>query len=350
MDNGRVSEREPRPRHTTMATALVIGGSVGVIVAVGEQLAGLQSLETRERVSEFLASSPGSDLGMSVSTALESLRAVLMILAGLCTAAAVLGWHAMQGGLRARLALAVLAVPIFLGGFAIGGFLTSLVAAGTALLFTGHSAMWYRGEKIPEPPPRPGRPAPRPDAPSGGAPPLPTRQPGRSTATLQVERSAPASAYDAPPEATARPDALVWACVLTWAFCSLAVVVMAASVVLMATNPDLVVEEMRRQDAGLTASEAETLTGTINITAAIIGAWSLFAMVLAVLAFRGTGWARSALLASAAVAGVVCLFGAAYSLVMLLPAAVALAAVVLLNRSEVRAWFAHRAGSRQPRA
>jgi hypothetical protein len=45
------------------------------------------------------------------------------------------------------------------------------------------------------------------------------------------------------------------------------------------------------------------------------------------------------------VAAVVCLLGAAYSLLMVLPAGATVATVALLNRPEVRAWFRHRSGA-----
>lgn len=319
-----------------MAGALVVGGSVGVVVAVAEQLAGLYSLETRERVTELLAQPPGSDLGLSVPTALSSLRVVLMVLAGCATTSAILGWHALRGSVRARLGLAVLAVPIFVGGFAVGGFLTSLVAAGTVLLFAGPSALWFRGEPIPEPPRSPRAPE---------RPPLPERRPGASArpgATLQAERRATTPAPSGP--VTRRPDSLVWACVLTWAFSALTVVVMVASAVLMASNPDLVVDELRRQN-GLGGTDAAGLAETVYVSAAVVSGWSLLATVLAVLAYRGVAWSRSALLSSTVVAAVVCLLGAAYSLLMVLPAGATVATVALLNRPEVRAWFRHRSGA-----
>ncbi len=340
MDNGGVSEPQPRPRHTTLAGALVVGGAVGVVVTVAEQLSGLYSLETREQVTRFLTEPPGSDLDLSVPTALEVLRVVLMVLAGLATAAGVLGWHALRGSTRARVGLTVLAVPIFLGGVAVGGFLTSIVAAGTALLWTGPSALWFRGEPIPERPTVPEQPRP-----------LPVRRPGASQpfgTTLQAERTeAPTTGHSIPgrPLRAARPDAVVWACVLTWSFSALAIVVMAASAALMASDPSLVVDEMKRQGADLGDTATATLTETVYLSAGIVGVWSTLAVVMAVQAWRGLRWARGGLLASAAVVAVLCLFGAAYSLVMVLPAGAALATVLLLNRADVRAWYAGRGSS-----
>lgn len=345
-DNDGVSEKRPRPGHTTLAGALVVGGAVGVVVSVGEQLAGLYSLETREQVTTFLSTPPGSDLDLSVSSALAGLRVVLMVLAGCATAAGVLGWHALRGSTGARVGLSVLAFPIFVGGVVVGGVLTAFVAAGTALLWTGPSAYWFRGEKPPEQR-RPERAA---------TPTLPVRRPGSSDpfagpgTTLTAERpTAPPTGPAVPgppPPALRRPDSLVWACVLAWAFSVLAAVVMAASATLMASSPELVLDEMRRQGNDLGDAGAAAITETVYITAAVVGGWSVLASVLAVLAFRGVAWGRSGLLASAGVAAALCLFGVVYTVLMALPAGAALTTVVLLNRPEVRAWCAARSGAR----
>lgn len=318
-----VSDTPVRPRHTNLATAIVIGASVGVVLSVAEQLAGLRSLETRELVTDFLAQQPGDGLGIDVSTALEVLRVVLMLLAGCATAAAVLGFHAMKGSTRARLGLSVLAVPIFLGGFATGGFLTSLVAAGTALLWVGPSALWFRGEPVPE---RAPRPEPRP---------LPTRQPPPTTS--QPPHLQPTHAPREP--VARRPDAVVWACVLTWAFSSLTLVVMVASAVLMASSPDLVFDELTRQNPDLSSGDSAQLTGATYATAAVAGVWSLLAIGLGVLTYRRVRWGRVGLVASAAVAAVACLVATLTSLLLIVPAGATLATVALLNRPEVRAWF-----------
>ena len=332
-----VSDSQPRPRHTTLAAGLVIGGSVGVVVSVAEQLAGLQSLETRERVTDFLSTSPGDGLGLDVESALGMLRVVFMLLAGCATAAGVLGFHAMRGGTRARIGLSVLAVPIFIGGLATGGFLTSLVAAGTALMWVGPSALWFRGEPIPEPASLSASRAEH-VRPPPAATRVPFAQPDPQP-DQRVDPSTPPQVGAAPAATTRRPDAVVWACVLTWAFSSITLVVMAASVALMATNPDLVLDELVRQNSDLAGGDTTRLTDATYATAAVAGGWSLAAMVLAVLAYRRVGWARWGVLSSAAVAGVVCLVAILSSLLLAVPAGACLATVVLLSRPEVRTWF-----------
>jgi len=320
-----VSDTPARPRHTSLATAIVIGASVGVVVSVAEQLAGLQSLETREVVTDFLSTPPGDGLGIDVTSALTMLRVVLMLLAACATGAAVLGFHAMKGNTRARLGLSALAAPIFLGGFATGGFLTSLVAAGTALLWVGPSAYFFRGEPIPE---LARRPEPRP---------LPSRQPPPVSSPFAQPPSQQEMATTEP--VTQRPDAVVWACVLTWAFSSLTIVVMAASAALMASNPEMVFDELARQNSDLAGGDSSVLTEATYVTAAIAGAWSLAAIALGVLAYRRVRWGRIGLVASAAIAAVVCLVATLSSLLLIVPAGATLATVTLLNRPEVRAWF-----------
>lgn len=322
-----VSDTPARPRHTSLATAIVIGGSVGVVVTVAEQLAGLYSIETRELVTDFLSAPPGDTLGLDITGALTALRVLLMLLAGCATAAAVLGFHAMKGNARARLALSGLAIPIFLGGFATGGFLTSLVAAGTALLWVGPSAYFFRGEPVPEAAPRP------------ESRPLPTRWSGGSAPDGHTHPAPPMMAPSQREPVGHRPDAVVWACVLTWAFSSLTIVAMVASAVLMASDPQLVFDELTRQNPDLAGGDSAMLTRATYVTAVMASSWSVLAIALGVLAYRRVRWGRVGLVASAVIAAVVCLAATLSSLLLIVPAGAALATVGLLNRPEVRAWF-----------
>ena len=339
---GGVTQPPTRPSHTTLAAGMVIGGSVGVVITVAEQLSGLNSLETRKGVADFLAEPPGSTLGLDVSQALTLLRVALMVVAGCATAAALLGWQVLKRNHRARIGLSVLAVPIFLGGLATGGILTSVVAASTLLLWIGPSGEWFRGS------------APTPPGTDHGA----TRQPSHDPLATPPAEPPPAAAPPAGPPPGAprtttqllapppgapttdrRPDALTWACVLTWACCGMAFVIMVVSVVLMATSPDLVLEELRRQNADLAVGDVGLLRATTYVSASIAGVWSVAAMLLAVLAYRRVRWARLALVVSAAAAAVLCLLAVASTLVTVVPAVVCVATVLLLNRPDVRAWF-----------
>ena len=169
--------------------------------------------------------------------------------------------------------------------------------------------------------------------------PVPVRQP---PPTQSSTITAPAPQTTAPPLAvpTQRPDAVVWACVLTWAFSGMAIVVMAASAVLMASNPDLVFDELARQDADLASSSSDVLTEVTYATTAVAGVWSLLAIVLAVLTYRRVSLgALGAARLGRGRRGDLPARDVGSSLLMAVPAGATLVTVALLNRPEVRAWF-----------
>ncbi|QBR93218.1 hypothetical protein [Nocardioides euryhalodurans] len=366
-----MSDTLPRPSHTTMAAGMVIGGSVFVVLTVAEQLSGLSSLETREAVQTFLAEPPGDALGLDVSGALAFLRVALMVVAGCATAAAVLGYHVLQRSHRARIGLSVLAVPLFVGGLATGGFLTSLVAAASMLLWIGPSKLWFDGVPQPEAPsrPRPGqrgdtpasrpewppplptspenRPEARPEWPPPAGPPAappttPYAGPGQPPPYTSSQGAWPPPALAAPSRPERRPDAVLWACVLTWAFCGVTLVLVGASLTLLVADPGVVWDELQRQDPDLAARsglDRDSLVQATYVTMGVVVAWTLAAGTLAVLVLRRSRGARIALLVCAGIAAGFCLLATLSSAVMLVPASGCLATVALLSRPEVRAWF-----------
>ncbi len=335
-----------------MAAGFVIGGSVGIVLTIAGQLSGLHSLETQEQVSALLSEGPGSGLGMDLETALGWMRVILMIVAGCATAAAVLGVQVLRRSRGARKLLTLLAIPIFLGGFVAGGFLTALVAASIALLWVGPSAQWLhdgpptsnRGfldrPKVPASTPADAeqRPPTPPSVPPAAPPPA-SHQP---SAPLPSGRRLFVDQPDAAGQRGRRPDAVVWACVLVWAFCGLVVVVMAATVALVAGDPAFVLDRLREQDEDLAVQDTDVLVNATYATAAVLGVWSVVAAVLAILAYRRRPPGRMGVLVSSAVAGVLCLAGVFASVVLILPAGAAMATVALLSRPEVRAWYGAR--------
>ena len=77
--------------------------------------------------------------------------------------------------------------------------------------------------------------------------------------------------------------------------------------------------------------------------------WCLAAVVLALLTFRGTEWARISLVVSAGLAGALCLVGALLgSVPIMAPFAAAAVVVALLARPDARHWSA--AATAQARA
>ncbi len=331
-----------------MAAGFVVGGSAAIVVSIAGQLSGLHSLETQEQIRAFLSEPPGNGLGLGLEGALQLLRVVLMVVAGCCTAAVVLGIEVLRRNRGARLGLSLLAAPIFLGGFVAGGFITALVTASIVLLWVGPSAAWLHDGRptsnrgfIDRPTPRASEDvAARPEPPRPASPALPSfhQPPPPSPEARQLFLDQPSPVPGQPQ----RPDAVVWACVLVWAFCGLAVVVMSASVALLAGNPDVVLDQLQRQDEDLAGGDTDLLVRVTYVTAAVVGVWSLAAALLAALAFRRGAGGRTGVLISSAVAGVVCLVGVFSSVLLIVPAAAAMTTVALLSRPEVRAWYAHR--------
>jgi hypothetical protein len=116
----------------------------------------------------------------------------------------------------------------------------------------------------------------------------------------------------------------------------------ALSALVIALAPELLFEELRRQDPGLAAQGVtdQAIQVATYVTAGVTVVWAVAATIFAVLVLRRSGWARIALLASAAGAGAACLVASLGSLLMVLPAFGCAVTFSLLLRPEVRAWFA----------
>ena len=166
-----------------MLAGLIMGGSAIVIALAFDRMAGVHSIETQESVQKFLNEPPGSDLGIEVQSVLTMLRTLTMVAAGCATAAAILGFHVLQRSRSARLGLTILAIPLFVTGLATGGFVSSLVAASTVMLWLQPARDWFDGVSQPQAdarraaarrtvaPPAPRPPAP-PAPPASGRPPI----------------------------------------------------------------------------------------------------------------------------------------------------------------------------------
>ena len=85
------------------------------------QVAVLHSLDTREAVEEYLSSRPATSSGSTCRACSRCCGSCWTVTAVAAAAAAVLGWYALQRSQGARLALSVLAVPLFLTSFSFGG-------------------------------------------------------------------------------------------------------------------------------------------------------------------------------------------------------------------------------------
>ena len=323
-----------RPRQVTLAGWMIVVGSAVVVFSAFERVSGLRSIESQEAVADFVSEPPGDGLGLSVDQVLDLIQTLSLVAAACATAAAILGIWVLKGSKEARLGLAILALPLLLTGVATGGIVSSLVAVAAVMLWVQPARNWFEGKPPPTPPVLPAAPSAAPPVAPSGAPLVPPQlappQPVVPWPPQPMVRQAP------------RPPAVIWACVLTWACCGLVVVGLGLTVLVLLVAPDVLFEELHRQnpdlaEQGLSDGEIEVAS---YITSGLFVPWALAAAGFAVQAFRRVIWGRRALIISAGAAGVVSLLGMFASAVMVLPFVAAVVTVALLSRPEVRAWYA----------
>ncbi len=360
------SKTPARPPQVTAAAWMIMVGSVFVVLMVWDRIAGLHSLDTRKAIESFLSEPRIKETGLDVADVVAVIRVGSMIAAGCATAMAILGYQTLQRSRGARLALTVLAVPLFISGLATGGYLSSAVAAAVGTLWLGPARLWFDERVAPvaggsarvgHPASRPVWPPPYdpgPSAEESPSPPEPARpqpeqarpQPGWPPVAPSAWTPPPTTRYGEPVAAAAaatraRPPTLVWACVLTWIFTSLAAVVCVASIVVLAQDSSVILDKMHAQNPDLAARGVSDhmILVVCYVTCVVLALWSVGAAVLAVLAFRRKRLAMYGLLLSTAGASVFCLLGALGSLVVLVPLAAAAVTIGCLVRPEVKAWF-----------
>jgi hypothetical protein len=327
-----------------MAAWMVIIGSAVVVMTVWEQISGLRSLETRESIEALLAEPFAEGLGLDVESVIQVLHVSAMVTAGLATAAAVLGWHVLQRNLAARLALTVLALPLFITGMTSGGFVSSLVAASVVMLWLSPAREWFStGSWTMPTPPRAAEAAPPATWPA--PPPTPDTEPGGADRPAPRPPVAPYSSRPASDEARAplhdRPASLVAAFVVTVVGAGLVLAMVSFSVLVMAFSPELLTTEIERQRPDLLEGDVsvDQLRYATFVVGAICMAWCSAALLFAGFAMARLGWARTALVVTAAASAGACLLASLYTPVALVPGLAALATVLLLRRPEVRTWF-----------
>lgn len=360
----------PRPRQVTMAAGMVIAGSLLVVLSVFDQVSGLNDLDTREGIERFLTRPPGDGLGLTVQDALDTIRVFAMIAGACAAAAAILGVHVLRRHRGARIGLTVLAVPLFVSGLVAGGFLSSIVAAAVMMLWLEPSRDWFAGRPArtpPEPVERSGRTDGRSAPPATELPPAapvstgPRAHQGFGTAgAAPQETGQDAGQYAgqyavpayAPPAYSpqvvpygppVRPRSVLTAAVITWVGTGLAALLMGAAALLTIASPDLMWDEMVRQNSDLTSRDGLTqgnVQATVVAMSAVVVLWSLVAAGLAgFLVARRRAWARTGLMVSALLVGLFCSAGVALgAVVMIVPLAACSATFSLLLRRDVRAW------------
>ena len=288
----------------------------------------------------------------------------------------ILGYQALQRSRGARVALSVLAIPLFVSGLVSGGYIAAVVAAAVATLWLRPARLWFDGlpadsgapehpsmsPRVPAPPreeqqPTPEQPAQQQPTQQQATQPPPHQTPWppaqlppsqQQWGPPPVWAPPPTSAYDAwpgqpgrPATRAKRPGALLGACVLTWAVTGLTLLTLIGSMVVLATDSSYVLDSMHEQnprlaDQGLTD---HAILVTAFVMSGLFVLWAIAALVVSVFCFRGRRWAWYALVISAGALAAFSVLGAIASLLMLVPLAAAIATLTMLVRPEVRAWM-----------
>ena len=371
----RVSEPSTtpaRPPQVTVACGIAMVGSVFVVLAVWDRIAGLHTIDTRETLRPWLDDPVLKKSGITMSDLLVTVKVISMI-AGACAAAiAVLGFQTLRRSRSARLVMSVLAVPMFLAGLAADGIFSSGVAAAVATLWFGPARVWFQDgpateragrPTAPTAPTAPSAPRSTPPGPGPSQGPSPERPPPTPgwlapppssqapPGTPYVWAPPPTSAYDAPgaprstrPTGPTRPNALLGACLLVWTFCLMTALLVGGSLAVLAADSATVLDRMHEQDPQLAErgfSDHDLLV-IGYVTGSLVIVWSLAAGALAVVVFLRHRWGWYALLVSTIGVVILTLLATFGFILVLIPLAAAVTTLALLVRPEVKAWLISR--------
>lgn len=354
-----MTEQQPRPGQATLAGALIIGGSIVLVLSAWQRISTLHTLEVQQEFERMLGDQP-SGMGISVDTLATIIRILCLVGAGAAAASTILGFQVFKRSISARVALTALSPLLLIGGLATAGFLAPMVVAGIGLLWLQPTRDWYAGRPWVQ------RTAPRRsgqsgDAADGAGPVAPPVSPWTTPSTptpptvppaAETQPGPPAAGpvpvpvapwpHDRPRRQAAapRPGALVTACVLAWVFSTVTVAFLALSALALAAQGDDVFAELQKQQPDLAAEMTKgELVASMYVVIAGLIVWSLAVIVLAGVAFVGQNWARILLAVSAAVAGLLSLVMAIAAPPLVIVVLVFAVATWLLLRPEVSAWY-----------
>jgi hypothetical protein len=363
---------EQRPPQVTLASGIIMFASLIALAIAWEQVATLGSLDTQESIRDGLAGGPLSLLGLDLESAAQLLRITCMVVAACACATAILGWFVRKPDRSSRLALTIFAGPVFVAGTVLDGVAGSFVAAGTAMLWLTPAREWFATGRWTPPAPAPQKdvarreeqpPQPPTDVPSpppatwpfaeqppparspyGQPYPQPHAQPAaqpQAGPTPRVRAQQPPAAWRQRELLESRPGAMVAAFVLTVVMAGGLLALSLLWVALAGLSPDFLMSVLEQQqpelvEGGLTL---EQVRSAIFALGGAFIVWCAIALLLAGFAMARREWARRGLMMSAAFSAGACFALVLNTLLVLIPAAAAVATVLCLRRVEVRRWF-----------
>lgn len=350
---------EQRPPQVTFAATIIIVGSVMAVLTAWDRVSNLRSLDSRNAVEEFLSEPPGQGLGLQIDDVLAMLHVSGVVAAVCATVTGILGWYVLKGDKASRLVIAVAAVPLFISGMAIGGFASSFVGAAAVMLWLAPAGEWFATGRWTPPPPREEvkrevakledraaqRPTEFPPAPGAPTEPRPAERP-YATAPPDESVAQQFPAEQAGPRHLSparRPGGVVAAFVITATMTFVVAMVALLAVLLVAAAPDTVMEQLASQPGVEDITLAQVRSSTY-VSAGTILVMCVAGLVFAALGLRRHEWARRAWMVAAGLSAVGCVLMIATApgagLVAVLPGIAAVITLAMLQRADVRAWYA----------
>lgn len=139
------SKAPARPSQVTMAGWVAVVGSALLVLTLFDSMAQLRSVEVRRSIEEFLATAPGSGLGLDTDQVRAILRGTMLFAGAAAAAATVLAVYVLQRNKGARVGFSVAAVAIMLTAPVTGSPFAVLVAIAAVMLWTRPARDWFAG-------------------------------------------------------------------------------------------------------------------------------------------------------------------------------------------------------------
>lgn len=383
------SDKSGRPHQVGMGAWMVIAAGALHVVGSFDDMRGLRSLETKERVDEAIDAMADSGLALARDQLLDVMHVGVLVSAAAATAAVVMGIQALKRDRIAPRVLIGLSLLVVVGSVMFDPLMGMFVAAGTVLLWSGPARDWFAGRPIrasrmelamnsagsqpsgqdSAPPARPEPtqpPAQQPPTQQGDQPPAqqPAQQPpayGQGAPPYgqppHPYGQTPQAVAGQPPGGVARPGApatVKVACLVTILLSALTALAAAATMVMLLVMPrdeirqavdDALSVDPQLQEAVQGSIDLSDLIAMVGVALGVIVIWAAIATMLAILTWRRHNWARALLITSAVVAAI---FSALALPATVLHVVATIGVVVLLVVPATNAWFRGDRASRGP--
>lgn len=138
------AQRGGRPSQVTVAGWAAVVGSVLMVLGLFDAVTRLRTVEFRESTEEFLATPPGSGLGLETGQVLEVMRWLMMFSGAAAAAATVLAVYVLQRNRAARVGYTVAAAVVVVTA-PVSGYLSAIMAFAAVMLWTRPAREWFSG-------------------------------------------------------------------------------------------------------------------------------------------------------------------------------------------------------------